>query len=616
MKYVLLLATFTTLLLSNDDFSIETDFLDSLEEVSEIATKTKLNIDDAPSFVTVLHNEKLQKLGITNLFEALAQVPGVALKRESSGIPVVVFRGVSQKGEVKLMIDGVTVNNTYRGSIYYFFDFPIELIERIEVIRGAGSVLYGSGAISGVINVITKSASETKKNTLFVSGGTYDSYSGGAILSTTMGKMKVAVDTYYHTNKKVLDNTDRELSDFSLGLNIQKEELKFLARINSQTTGNAYGIFAVEDVSTHRYDNKNDTYFTQFSYKLPLGKKDSLEFLAGYSRYRQEAEALHPSLGVLTTQYDESTYFGQVDLKYNALEENELLCGLKYEAAKVLDSDLFREGSQIAPLVTHGLTRDILSIYLNDKYTLYRDLDISLGLRYDDYSDFESAFSPTLGFVYRATEKLRIKALYAEAFRAPSWIELTSNPNLQEETSTSYELGFVYKQNMNNLLRLNIYNTELNDMITKELTYVQSMTYATFRGIEMEYVSTPLETLEMTLLGSYIDAKDNENNAIADVANVLTSLSGIYTFSSGVSTSVLLKYVSSSQRAVTDPRDDMPSSTILDTTLSYSYKYINTSVIIKDLFDKGTYYALPLNSLAKDYYDGGRSIMFKAAWEF
>jgi hypothetical protein len=69
MKYLLTLVVLSTLLLSNEELSFEDDFLLGLDEVSEIATKSKLNIDDTPSFITVLHRDKLQKLGVDNVFK-------------------------------------------------------------------------------------------------------------------------------------------------------------------------------------------------------------------------------------------------------------------------------------------------------------------------------------------------------------------------------------------------------------------------------------------------------------------------------------------------------------------------------------------------------------------
>ena len=615
MKYFLFVTLLTTLLFGNDEFDIDNDFLKSLDEVSEIATKTKLNVDDSPSFVTVLHSEKLQKLGITNVFEALAQVPGVQLKREKSGVPIVVFRGISQKGEVKLMLDGITINNSYRGSIYYFLDFPIELVQRIEVIRGAGSVLYGSGAISGVVNIITKNASDQPQNKLFISGGTYNKYKAGALLSTHLGNAKIFIDTYYQNHDTLIDATDRGLSDYSVGLNVKDEHFGLLARIKKSESGNAYGILGVVDSDKEKYYNLNEAILTQLSYKHSLGKKNDIELLAGYSKYTQNVETKHISLGDLDARYSEDSYYGQVDFKSNIIQDNEFLIGIKAESAKVLRSEFKKGVTPISPIANSNFKREIISFYMNDKYTLYSDFDISAGLRYDNYSDVSNAFSPTLSFIYRVSPKLRIKALYTNAFRAPSWVELTSNANLKAETSSSYELGFVYKQDNANVLRLNIYRTILSDMITKNVSYVQNSN-GIFKGSELEYIYTPIADLEINLLGSYIDAEDSNKKDIPDIANILTSASVLYEFSSGFTASTLLKYVSSSHRSSSDTRKSMPSSTLLDGTLSYTFKDFTTSLILKDIFNEGTYYALPTSSSNNDFYDGGRTVIFKAGWEF
>ena len=611
MKYLLALALIATLLFSNDEFDFEDDLLQGLDEVSEIATKTKLNIDDSPSFVSILHSNKLQKLGISNVFEALGQVPGVQLKREKSGVPVVVFRGVVQKGEVKLMVDGVSINNTYRGSIYHFLNFPIELIERIEIIRGAGSVLYGSGAISGVVNIITKSATTQNINNVFISGGTYGNTKGGAIVSTNIGDTKIAIDTFYQKSDKVIDATDRHLNDFSVGLNINSEHFGFLARVKKFEIGNAYGILDVPDVEENKYFNTNGTFFTQLSYTNTLAKKSEIEILTGLNRYGQNIEAKHSRIGSIEAKFIENSYYGQIDIKSKIIKNNEFLLGTKFETALSVKS----EQSIGSPVANPDSKRDTTSLYFNDKYTVYSNLDISAGLRYDKYSDFGDALSPTLSLVYRMSDTLRLKALYAQAFRAPSWIELTSNKNLIAETSDSYELGFVYKQNQNNILRLNIYSTKIYDMITKSTTYIQN-TNAIFKGSEFEYLYTPFNNLEINLLASYIQAKDDKNNDIPDIANILATASLLYEHDSGVSFGTFLKYCSGQKRSDTDTRENMANSTIVDTTLSYTITDVTASLIVKDIFNEGTYYALPSSSLNNDFNDGGRSFLLKASWEF
>ena len=626
MKHLLTLTILTTLLLSQEEISFDEDFLQSLDEVSEIATKTKLNIDDTPSFITVLHSEKLQKIGIKNIFEALGQVPGVQLKREHSGVPVVIFRGVEQKGEVKLMIDGITINNSYRGSIYHFLDFPIELVKRIEVIRGAGSVLYGSNAISGVVNIITKSSQEEVQNSIFASAGTHNSYKAGAILSSNMGNIKVALDTYYQTSDKTIKvrsnpsgqtgDSDRRLKDYSVGINLSDEHFSFLARLKESNIGNAYGIFEQLDTDKENFFNKNRTLTTQLAYKNHISQYNKINLQAGYSKYEQEVEAFHPALNILESLYKEESYFAEANLISSSLADNELLVGVRFESTSQLKND-WKEGGVKAPnrIINSGFSKEIVSIYLNDMYSVTSDFDISAGLRYDYYSDFGDSYSPNLGLVYRATEKTRLKALYSHAFRAPSWVELTSNPNLEAEKSDSIEAGVIYKQNQYNTLRVNFYASQIKDMITKVGTYVQDSKNE-FYGSELEYIYSPNNQTEINLITSYIQAKDENGDDLTGIANILASTSLTYKLDSGFTFGSLFKYVSSSKRETADPRDDISQSFIFDQTISYNYKDITASLIIKDLFDSGTYYALPFNVYETDFDDGGRSISINASMEF
>ena len=617
MKFLILFLITTTLLLSNDEISLENDFLQSLNEVSEIATKTKLNIDDVPSFVTVLHNKKLQKLGVTNVFEALGLVPGVSLQREASGVPIVVFRGVSQKSEVKLMVDGVSINNNYRGSIYPYLHFPIELVERIEVIRGAGSVLYGSGAISGVVNIITKSASGSDTNSIFLSGGTEDSYQTGAYVTSNLGDLNFAVDAYYKNRNKEIQNTDRHLTDYSFGISLQKDKFGLLARTKKSEQGNAYGLLGVQDTNQDKYDNINETSFIQLSYKDTLSKNNKLEVTTGYSEYSQNIEASYPSSAVdsIKTNYKENTYHVEANLISSSFTNHEILLGMRYESSKTKKSDWNIDGIPTTPISKPGLKRDTTSLYLADNFSLNSVIDILAGVRYDNYSDYGDSFSPNLGIVYRLNKKIKLKAQYSHAFRAPSWIELTSNPSLNAETSHSFEAGIIYKANNENTLKMNIYSFDIDNMITKPArTYVQN-THNKFNGVELEYIYIPNDNIEINVLASYINARDEDGEALANVANTLASSSLIYTTDSGINFGSYLKYVSSSPRTQTDAREDMSSSIIFDETISYSFKNFTTSLIIKDLFNQGTYYALP-QSRNIDFYSGGRSFIVRASLEF
>ncbi len=614
-KYLSTFILTSAVLMSNEILDLESDFLQSLDEVSEIATKTKLNIDDTPSFVTVLHSEKLQKLGINNVFEALRLVPGVQLTKESTGVPVVVFRGATQKGEVKLMIDGVNINNTYRGSIYHYLDFPIELIQRIEVIRGAGSVLYGSGAISGVINIITNS-SEENKNKVFTSIGSYDHYKSGAIISQQIGNVKFLSDGYYEKDHKKIatgpdiagttGDSDQSLTNYSIGLNISNENISLITRMKSSDFGNSHGLTNHIDEDTDKYHNLNQMFFTQLKYKNSINKDNTYFISVGYSSYLQNAETKLPAN--IDIKYKENSIFTQSQFVSNSIENNELIVGIEYSSSKIKDTNYFTK---------ENATRKIFSLYLTDKYSATKKLDISAGLRYDNYKDEMQKVSPSFGAVYRVSDDIKIKTTYSKSFRVPSWIELNSNANLSEEEASTIESGIVYNYNQNNKIRVNFFKTEIKNVIAKNSARIyENSAEHNMLGSEFEYIFSPNIQSEMKFSTSYIDAKDKDNNDIKDVANILTNASFIYRFDSGISLGMLLKYTSSIDRSSTDKRDDMSNSLIFDQSISYVNKSFTTTLTIKDLFNHGTNYPLVENTYINDYQDASRTIQLKASWEF
>ncbi|MEJ2372282.1 MAG: TonB-dependent receptor plug domain-containing protein, partial [Sulfurimonas sp.] len=154
----LLLLSYSVLLLANAPDAL--GLLDDLKDASKIATRSNLNINKTPAVVTVLYSDELKKLGVVNLYEALGYVPGIELSMGDGGAKQIIMRGNkgSLRDKLKLMIDGVSVNNKLSGSNYMYLDLPIDIIEKIEIIRGPASALYGSFAHIGVINVITKSS--------------------------------------------------------------------------------------------------------------------------------------------------------------------------------------------------------------------------------------------------------------------------------------------------------------------------------------------------------------------------------------------------------------------------------------------------------------------------
>jgi iron complex outermembrane receptor protein len=141
LYYALLSVFFISNTIIADD-----DFASLLNEATNIATKTKLNIDYQPSVVSVLHADKLKKIGITNLHEALGLLPGIETSILHTGWKQVIFRSAYNPDtfvfdKYKLYIDSVDVGSDLYSTSYYYLDFPVELIDRIEVLRGSASTI-------------------------------------------------------------------------------------------------------------------------------------------------------------------------------------------------------------------------------------------------------------------------------------------------------------------------------------------------------------------------------------------------------------------------------------------------------------------------------------------
>ncbi|MCK5639467.1 MAG: TonB-dependent receptor plug domain-containing protein [Gammaproteobacteria bacterium] len=167
---------------SPDDSMELFNLLSILEAQTEIATKTKLNADHVPGMVTVLHGSDLEARGLRTVWEALRLVPGMDPTIDSTGIKQINTRGTGQvysSGNVKILLNDTPVNPGKNGQADSVLNLPVEQIERIEVVRGPGSAVYGEFAYAGVINIITRD----EGNRAFAAYGSFDTATVGLLHS-------------------------------------------------------------------------------------------------------------------------------------------------------------------------------------------------------------------------------------------------------------------------------------------------------------------------------------------------------------------------------------------------------------------------------------------------
>ena len=148
------------------------------EEFISIATGYKQAIEKAPAVATIITADDIKRIGATDIDEALEMVPGLHVAKSYQGYnPIYTFRGIYTdfNPQVLMLIDGVPLSNLFSGNrTNVWSGLPIQSVQRIEVVRGPGSAIYGADAFAGVINIITKNASDVKGMEVGVSYGTYN----------------------------------------------------------------------------------------------------------------------------------------------------------------------------------------------------------------------------------------------------------------------------------------------------------------------------------------------------------------------------------------------------------------------------------------------------------
>lgn len=543
-SYVLISALVLSCTAYTDD-----DFTSLLDEATEIATKTKLNIDYQPSVVSVLHADTLKKIGIRNLHEALALLPGIETSILHTGWKQVIIRGAHNPDtfvfdKYKLYVDGVDVGSDLYSTSYFYLDFPVELIDRVEVLRGSASTIYGPGAFSGAINVITKSSLAESNDAVFGSVGSYDYAKGGFVKHLTAGQWNIGIDSYYQQNNKTINagsafvssyetsyqrsdyNSLENFKDYSIGVTAKHDDWKVIARYKAETTDNFYGLGeALEPVDGGYQRNQSALIELQNKHKLDNDLLLETKVGLNYYAFTFDTTVYKDYLGSgiiirMNPTYHQLNSYIDMNLKGENIENHVWMIGVGGQKINTLKNDFgttYRNPAHGGPAVLSDslvylsgeygfLNGDndqwIKSAYFQDIYSINDDLDLSANIRLDDYSLFENMLSYRLGCVYRLNESNILKAVYGRSYRAPSYVEAfqsmqegfkTGNPNLEPELIDTYELAYTYK-NQDTIMRTNLFYSTMQDVIdqitNEPLSFVGD--YANNRarnakGIEFEF---------------------------------------------------------------------------------------------------------------------------------
>jgi outer membrane cobalamin receptor len=430
--------------------------------------------------VSVIEPSDWQREGARTTLEAIAHQPGTMLLPSLYGLNVVAIRGYAQVGSsrgIGTLLDGIPMNGpTFGSGQYVTQNIGLGVLDRIEVIRGPGSALYGSDAFHGVIAM---SAFESEKDLTRVSAeGGSDHYYQAALQHSAGFGNDARVNLAVAASGEQFDRS-YQARDLSSGLTAevnpdestqsQTATLKMLFKPSpslkvragfywdDHNTDNSPGAFSIATDS----DWNSTTKAGQLIATQELGAGGTLEWRVYHVNNRADRSVTRTlgGLGIVDDHsISEQTRTG-TELIYRQPEiesiNTQFAVGMGYQRAK------FVEGQQVRTLLPlddatppvesefpgEGSDRDISHLLLDARTVLPDERwSLSYGGRLDDYSDFGSQFSPRVGLIFQPYEDAAIKLLYSQAFRAPTFLELHSGSgrrDIDPETLDSYELVFI-----------------------------------------------------------------------------------------------------------------------------------------------------------------------------
>jgi len=453
----------------------------SLEELLSLhiesvygASGFKQKVTEAPASVTIVTSDEIQKYGYRTLADILRNVMGfyVTDDRNYSYLGV---RGDGLPGQynnsISMLIDGHRLNDNIfdGGSIGTNFPVDVDLIDRVEIIRGPNSSLYVASAFLGVINVITKRGQDLPKVSVAAEMASYGTYQGHLSYGNKFKNgLEVLLSGSFYTShgpkQLFFKEFDNPATNHGIALNADNDEFhQFFANVSwggftiqgvlgsrdkGIPTAPFGSVFNVTETRTidvtgyldlgyvrklgHGWNLSSRTYLDQFN--------DDGTYVSDYSAFGGPSKVLNKNFAHGKWWGENATFSKQI------LEKQRWSLGAEFRDNFQQDQGNY----DLRPFVQYfddSRTSTVFSVFAQDEIRLRRTLILNLGLRYDRYSIFGGTTNPRAALIYNPRKNTTLKFLYGQSFRAPNLFELyynapgnEANPTLRPETVKTMEL--------------------------------------------------------------------------------------------------------------------------------------------------------------------------------
>jgi outer membrane receptor for ferrienterochelin and colicins len=581
-----------------------------LGQVTVTASGHAQQLEDAPASISVITREQIEQRYYQDATDALRDIPGVIITGGGSGDRGndIVIRGMPSQYTL-ILVDGKPVSTREtrpNGSAGFEQDWlpPLQSIERIEVVRGPMSTLYGSDAIGGVINVITRKVAEewggaVQLDTIIQD----DSRSGdiqqgnfslsGPLLADTLGLQVYGrassrqedrfVDGFEEKNLKNLNArlsfTPTDNQDFTLEAGQTKQDRRSLIGYSAPATGCRGGCTDSDNEYTR------EVLALSHTGRWDFGTTDSYV-------QREEAENLTREMKVTNTSAKTALVA--------PLGDHLLTVGANFEKEELSD----RTSNQISNRTDVDASK--WALFAEDEWMLPGNVSVTGGVRLDDDENYGSHVSPRLYGVWGMAPRWTLKGGVSTGFRSPSLREITpdwgqvsrggdvyGNPDLEPETSVNKELGLYFNAGRDLQANITVFHNDFKDKITRiacppsvctggpnqfgsDPTYRVNVDEAVTRGVEAAVSTTLARTLDLTLSYTYTDSEQQsgeyKGEPLNQVPKHLASLQADWRATSRLKPWLAVRYRGEESQPTTGPSSSSlvaPSNTLVDAGLAF-----------------------------------------------
>ena len=644
------------------------------EELIRIATGTEKKSRFAPSVASVITQQDIRNAGALTLDQALEMVPGLHVSNSFNRQDAIYsIRGIhtGQNPQVLVLIDGVHMSQLFTGARPFNYTLPVSNIERIEVIRGPGSAVYGADAFAGVISVITKTHTGIDGLDVGARIGSFRNREAWLRIGHEFENLKVNLAIDYASNDG--DRSRLIYSDAAPWVSLTPGPLEnrhqmWNSKLNFSTPAweldsfswnlidAGVGSGAAQALDPKGFD-ENDYYGSNFLVKpFELDNAWIINGNLGFSVLDLDAHfILFPAADIAVPgwedgvignpSYLEKTTFGEV-VSQNATGSmnTRVALGFRNQAFEAGETKNFLS-EPFSPLSTLMDVSGTSEVYIRDnkrehyylslqnEWAFANDWELTAGIRYDTFTQFGDSVNPRIALVWSTTQYLTTKFLYGRAFRAPSFSELFAknnpslrgNANLKPEIIDTFEIAFDYHPNQDVYLKLNVFSYKIEDLV-EILFDTTASNSGQQSGKGLEFEAEWDATNNLTLSGNFAwqDAEDEISDAeVPNAPQQQLYLTAAWRLSDQLIFSGVANYVAGRQRAIGDTRNNIRDNKTIDLVLRSRHVIsgMNMSLIAKNIFDADVREpSLSQNPAAPeipdDYPLDGRSINISFQYHF